>query len=96
MTTFDRLNASKDEKGAAFWVLLDPDRLDKEDLVQTTMACVENGADALLFGGSFLISTNFERMIREVKRAAPEIPLVIFPGIPTRFQQRRTLFFFYL
>ena len=80
MTTFDRLNASKEEKGASFWVLLDPDRLDKEDLVQTTMACVENGADALLFGGSFLISTNFERMIREVKRAAPEIPLVIFPG----------------
>ena len=61
-------------------MLLDPDRLDKEDLVQTTVACVEHGADAILFGGSFLISTNFERMIREVKGVAHEIPLVIFPG----------------
>ena len=80
MTTFDRLTASRDRHGAGFWVLLDPDRLDKADLARTTAACVENGADALLFGGSFLISTNFELMIREVKRVAPEIPLVIFPG----------------
>jgi putative glycerol-1-phosphate prenyltransferase len=80
MTTFERLRASKEENGAGLWVLLDPDCLDKEDLVQTTEACVENGADAILFGGSFLISTNFERMIREVKHVAPEIPLVIFPG----------------
>lgn len=80
MTTFERLTDSKDRLGAGFWVLLDPDRLDKEDLVGATEACVENGADAILFGGSFLISTNFERMIREVKRVAPEIPLVIFPG----------------
>lgn len=79
MTTLDRLTASRDQHGAGFWVLLDPDRLDKEDLVRTAEACVENGADAILFGGSFLISTNFERMIREVKRVA-EIPLVIFPG----------------
>lgn len=80
MTTFDRLTESKDRLGAGFWVLLDPDRLDKEDLARTTEACVEGGADAILFGGSFLISTNFEMMIREVKRVAPEIPLVIFPG----------------
>ena len=60
--------------------MLDPDRLDKKDLVRTAEACVENGADAILFGGSFLISTNFERLIREVKRVVPDIPLLIFPG----------------
>ena len=80
MTTYERLIASRDEKGAAFWVLLDPDCLDKADLARTTEAFVENGVDAILFGGSFLISTNFEPMIREVKRVAPEIPLVIFQG----------------
>ena len=80
MTTFERLTASRDRFGTGFWVLLDPDRLDKEDLARTTEAYVENGADAILFGGSFLISPNFELMIREVKRVVPEIPLVIFPG----------------
>ena len=80
MTTFDRQLASRDQHGSALWVLLDPDRIDKGVLARTTEACVENGADAILFGGSFLISTNFESMIREVKRVAPEIPLVIFPG----------------
>ncbi|MBT5830178.1 MAG: geranylgeranylglyceryl/heptaprenylglyceryl phosphate synthase, partial [Candidatus Latescibacteria bacterium] len=39
----------------------------------------EQGADAILIGGSFLLSTNFDRMVQEVKQAV-DVPVVIFPG----------------
>ena len=84
MTTFERLQRVRDERGAGFLALLDPDRQDKEDIVRRAEICVAEGVDALLFGGSFLISTNFEGMIRAVKRAVPDVPLVIFPGDTTQ------------
>jgi len=58
---------------------LDPDRMDKEDLGRTALLCQEKGADAILIGGSFLLSTNFDRMVETVKRAV-NIPVIIFPG----------------
>jgi len=69
-------------KGAGFLSLLDPDRLDKADLVSTAVMCQDRGADAILFGGSFLLCTDFDRLVREVKRAV-DIPVVIFPGPDT-------------
>ena len=58
---------------------LDPDRLDKKDLARTAAVCEAQGADAILIGGSFLFSANFDRMVREVARAV-EVPVIIFPG----------------
>jgi phosphoglycerol geranylgeranyltransferase len=82
MSTFDRLLKVCHTKGAGFLSLLDPDRLDKEDLVGTAVMCQEQGADAILFGGSFLLCTDFDRLVREVKRVV-DIPVVIFPGPDT-------------
>ncbi len=84
MTTFERLMDIRSRRGAGFLALLDPDRQDKDDIVARAEMCVEQGADALLFGGSFLISTNFEGMIRAVKRAVADVPLIIFPGDTTQ------------
>ena len=84
MTTFERLMEVSSRRGAGFFALLDPDRQDKDDVVGRAELCVDQGADALLFGGSFLISTNFEGMIRAVKRAVPDVPLIIFPGDTTQ------------
>lgn len=60
-------------------VLLDPDRLDGARLVRTAALCVENGADAILFGSSFLLSIDFDQTVREIKRAV-NAPVIIFPG----------------
>ena len=64
-------------RGAGFLPLLDPDRRDKKDLVQTAAMFEENGADAVLVGGSFLLSTDFDRMVREIKHAV-DVPVIIF------------------
>jgi putative glycerol-1-phosphate prenyltransferase len=69
----------QEKRGAGLLALLDPDRLDKQDLTRAAVTCAENGADALLFGGSFLLSTHFDRMVREVKGAV-DVPVIIFPG----------------
>ena len=84
MTTFERLMDVRSRRGAGFLALLDPDRQDKDDVVRRAEMCVEQGADAIMFGGSFLISTNFEGMIRAVKRAVADVPLIIFPGDTTQ------------
>ncbi len=79
MSTYDHLKAVLRQRGAGFWCLLDPDRMDKQDLVHTAAMCAESGADALLLGGSLLLYTDFDRVVREVKRAVG-IPVLIFPG----------------
>ncbi len=79
MSTFELLLKTRDRRGAGFLPYIDPDRLDKNDLARTALTCEQNGADAILIGGSFLLSTNFDRMVREVKSAVG-IPVIIFPG----------------
>ena len=79
MSTYSHLRAVLKKRGAGFLCLLDPDRMDKQDLVRTATMCAENGADAVLMGGSFLLYTEFDRVVREVKRAIG-IPVLIFPG----------------
>lgn len=79
MSIFEQLVAIRNRRGAGFLPYLDPDRLDKKDLGRTASLCETQGADAILIGGSFLLSTNFDRMVREVVRAV-DIPVIIFPG----------------
>lgn len=79
MTTFDTLLAAREQRGAGFLPYIDPDRLDKADLAKTAVVCQEQGADAILIGGSFLLSTNFDRMVQVVKQAV-DVPVIIFPG----------------
>lgn len=79
MATFEKLLSVSRRRGGGFLPYIDPDRLDKSDLAHTAATCEQNGADAILIGGSFLLSTHFDRMVREVKGAV-QIPVVIFPG----------------
>ncbi|MCY4351532.1 MAG: geranylgeranylglyceryl/heptaprenylglyceryl phosphate synthase, partial [Gemmatimonadetes bacterium] len=79
MSIFEQLMAIRNRRGAGFLPYLDPDRLDKKDLGRTASLCEAQGADAILIGGSFLLSTNFDRMVREVVSAV-DIPVIIFPG----------------
>lgn len=79
MSVFEQLIGVRNRRGAGFLPYLDPDRLDKKDLARTAAICEAQGADAILIGGSFLFSANFDRMVREVARAVA-VPVIIFPG----------------
>ena len=68
-----------EKKGAAFFVLIDPDRLKEKDYLDLADYCQNDGVDAVLVGSSILINHTFKKVIKDLKRIL-EIPVIIFPG----------------
>lgn len=79
MKIFDRLLKVRDDKGAGFFLLLDPDRVESKRLIATAEAASSFGVDAILAGSSFVMSHTFDSRMAEIKRAT-DLPLIIFPG----------------
>lgn len=79
MSTFDYLMRVKEEKGAGYLTLFDPDRLPQDEIVRRAATCAACGADAILLGSSILLCTHFDDVAEAVKRAV-DIPVIIFPG----------------
>jgi len=73
------LNEQIDKRGALFAVLLDPDTSDQGALLKAGSLAVENGADLLLVGGSFMGNPNLPKQILELKAKVP-VPVILFPG----------------
>jgi len=79
MPLFERLLEIKEEKGAGFFLLLDPDRVDGKRLIRMAEAAAVSGVDAILAGSSFVAGHDFDRRMETLKRAS-ELPVIIFPG----------------
>ena len=79
MSIYQKLLDVKDEKGAGFLVLLDPDRMSVPEIVDLARKSEKGGADGFLVGSSLLLSTRFDEAVREIK-ANVSIPVTIFPG----------------
>jgi putative glycerol-1-phosphate prenyltransferase len=77
--TYDRLIKARDEKGAGYLVLLDPDRRTRQELLEMALACEAGGADGLLIGSSILFFAEFDSLIKSIKDAV-SIPVILFPG----------------
>ncbi|MCA9743867.1 MAG: geranylgeranylglyceryl/heptaprenylglyceryl phosphate synthase [Deferribacteres bacterium] len=68
-----------DEKGAGYFVLIDPDRLAREAILDLAEKASAGGADALFVGSSLLLSSDLDDLLLAI-RAVATIPIVIFPG----------------
>lgn len=79
MIVFDRLLTVVRDKGAGFFVLIDPDEQPRSRLLDCAQHAEEGGADAILIGGSGVLSARMEEVAREIKQRVT-IPLIIFPG----------------
>lgn len=79
MSVYQKLLKVRDEKGAGFLVLLDPDRMSIREIVDLAKKSEEGGADGFLVGSSLLLSTRFDEAVREIK-AHVRVPVTIFPG----------------
>ncbi len=79
MTVFKKMLDVWGEKGAGYFVLLDPDKRPVEELVSVAKACEAHSADGLLIGGSILFSSDFDGMIKQIKHSV-SIPVILFPG----------------
>ncbi|GAB5521927.1 MAG: geranylgeranylglyceryl/heptaprenylglyceryl phosphate synthase [Rhodothermales bacterium] len=79
VTTYDRLVQARDEAGAGFIVLIDPDKTPVSQLPQLVEQCVDAGVDALFIGGSLLHGTAFQAYVSALKALSP-LPIIGFPG----------------
>ncbi len=93
MTIFERLLQIKESKGAGYFVLIDPDKWRTEQLSDVAIRASEDGADAILVGGSLLMSSSFDALIRLLKQKI-DIPLIIFPGSQTQVSKYADALFF--
>ena len=67
------------EKGAAHFVLIDPDKLPIEKTESFVKYCEKSGVDGFLMGGSLMFDGDLDESIKEVKKHC-SLPTIIFPG----------------
>ncbi|HUX60542.1 MAG TPA: geranylgeranylglyceryl/heptaprenylglyceryl phosphate synthase [Ignavibacteriaceae bacterium] len=79
MKTYNYLLNTISQKGAAYLVLLDPDKLNDNDLSRFIVHCEHSGVDGFLVGGSLMINGHFESFLDKVKTLT-SLPIIIFPG----------------
>jgi phosphoglycerol geranylgeranyltransferase len=80
MKLFKHLQEILNRRGAGFFVLLDPDRASSRKLAASAASAAESGADGILVGSSILLTDNFDRGVKTIKKAVGETPVIIFPG----------------
>jgi phosphoglycerol geranylgeranyltransferase len=79
MNTFERLLKVRKERGAGYFILLDPDKSKREELPSFVRQATEAGVDGFLVGGSLMSTDDFEQHLRAIKQNTP-VPVIIFPG----------------
>jgi len=79
MGVFERLMRIRDDAGAGFLLLLDPDSTSDKVLTEVAANAEKCGVDAILAGSSFVTSAVFNQRMAAIK-AATRLPVIIFPG----------------
>jgi putative glycerol-1-phosphate prenyltransferase len=83
MKIYNHLLNTIKEKGAAYLILLDPDKLPENKLAGFLNHCEKSGVDGFLVGGSLMVNGDFESFIEKVK-VNTNLPSIIFPGSITQ------------
>ncbi|GAB4288822.1 MAG: geranylgeranylglyceryl/heptaprenylglyceryl phosphate synthase [Ignavibacteriaceae bacterium] len=65
--------------GAAYLILLDPDKITDDKLPAFLSKCEKAGVDGFLIGGSLMFNGDFEGFIKRLKNHT-NLPTIIFPG----------------
>lgn len=68
------------KKRKGYFCLIDPDKVTISKAIEMGIICQDNGADALLIGGSLMLHDSFDDTIKNLKESV-QIPVIIFPGI---------------
>ncbi|MEE9441609.1 MAG: geranylgeranylglyceryl/heptaprenylglyceryl phosphate synthase [candidate division Zixibacteria bacterium] len=79
MPLFDDLLKIRDDKGAGFLLLLDPDRVERKRLISAAQSAQVCGVDAILAGSSLITHNDFDSGMADIKRVT-KLPVILFPG----------------
>ncbi|HEX9652573.1 MAG TPA: geranylgeranylglyceryl/heptaprenylglyceryl phosphate synthase [bacterium] len=93
MTTSERLKSIRAARGAGYLVLIDPDKWPEEQLIEFAAHASASGADALLIGGSLLLCSSFDHLVRQIRKHVA-CPVIIFPGSSLQVSRHADAIFF--
>ena len=79
MSIFTDLITTVSKKGAAYVVLIDPDRNDKGSIQDRVQKANNSGVDALFVGGSLMMDSKCKERVKLIKSYS-NIPVIFFPG----------------
>ena len=79
MSVFSHLNSVINERGAAYVVLIDPDRKNEDSINSRVELANNSGVDALFVGGSLMMDGNCTDRVKQIKEVS-NIPVIFFPG----------------
>ena len=80
MSVYQKLLQVKQNFGAGFLILTDPDKTSINQLPEVINKARQAGVDAFLVGGSLLLTPDFDLYIKTFKCYSKDIPVIIFPG----------------
>ena len=83
MKIYNHLLNTISQKGAAYLILLDPDKLSEDKISVFLKHCEKSGVDGFLVGGSLIFNGNFEWFLSKIKTHT-QLPVIIFPGSITQ------------
>src|SRR5690606_21102646 len=79
MKIYNHLINTIEEKGAAFLILLDPDKMEEYKIDEFLNHCSRSGVDGFLIGGSIITNGNFHSFTSNIAKQS-KLPVIIFPG----------------
>ena len=79
MNIYNNILKTIQQKGAAYLILLDPDKLIGDNIKKFINVCEDSGVDGFLIGGSLMLDGNFKPFVKAVKNIT-KLPVIIFPG----------------
>ena len=81
------------EKGAGYFVLIDPDKKNSSNIEAVVHAANKSEVDALLVGGSLMMDAGNHNRVAKIKKNA-EMPVIFFPGGVTQLNGYYDAMFF--
>ena len=79
MLIYNSLLTTIKKKGAAFLILIDPDKVNEQSYPKFLEQCEQLGVDGFLIGGSLMTNGDLNKSIKLIKSKCM-LPVIIFPG----------------
>jgi len=83
---YQSLIESKKQRKKSFAVLVDPDKVNDEKMIQLVSLVKEARVDYLFVGGSLVVSDYLDNCVKFIKDNS-DIPVVLFPGSPSQISR---------
>jgi len=80
MSVFEKLLKTRENFGAGYLVLIDPDKLSTEKIPAFMQDVHTASVDGILIGGSLLLNSDLENFVGTIKEHSGSIPVILFPG----------------